>query len=204
MPRQDVSEERKNQILDAASTVFARSGFAEARMDDIAAQSGLSKGALYLYYKSKDALISALLQRLFNLELRGVRGVIEGTGSVSDRLFAMTRLFAADLDRLSLVMPITLEFYAVAARQRSVRQFFSEMLRDYRAILTQVIEEGVASGEFRSDVAPGEVAFALIALYEGLLLLWIVDPHAVRWLEQAEASLRLILAGIRQPDAGGS
>jgi hypothetical protein len=116
-------------------------------------------------------------------------------GTVSERLFAMTRKFAADLDHLALVMPITLEFYAVAARQRSVRQFLGKMLAEYRAILTPVIEEDIASGEFRA-VSAGDVAFAIIALFEGLLLLWIVDPHVVQWREQAEASLRLLLDSI--------
>jgi AcrR family transcriptional regulator len=195
MPRQDVSEERKNQILDAATTVFARSGFHEARMEDIAQESGLSKGALYLYYKSKDALIGALLRRFANIEMRGVRAAIAGEGTVTDRLFAMTRIFAKDLDRLAVVMPITLEFYAVAARQRSVREFMGEMLSEYRGFLTRAIEEGIASGEFHAAPA-GDVALTLIAVYEGLLLLWVVDPRAVSWREQAEASLRLILAGL--------
>jgi AcrR family transcriptional regulator len=60
-PRPDVSEERQNQILEAAVAVFARVGFRTARMDDMAEQAGLSKGALYLYYQSKDAIIAALL-----------------------------------------------------------------------------------------------------------------------------------------------
>ena len=49
-PRPDVSEERRNQILEAAMAVFARQGFEQARMDDIAQEVGLSKGALYLYF----------------------------------------------------------------------------------------------------------------------------------------------------------
>jgi len=53
-PRPDVSEERKNQILDAAGKVFARLGFQKTRMDDIVEESGLSKGTLYWYFKSKD------------------------------------------------------------------------------------------------------------------------------------------------------
>ncbi|HET7081061.1 MAG TPA: helix-turn-helix domain-containing protein, partial [Chloroflexia bacterium] len=55
-PRPDVSEERKNQILDAAAAVFSRLGFHEARMDDIVRESGLSKGTLYWYFTSKDAI----------------------------------------------------------------------------------------------------------------------------------------------------
>ena len=55
--RTDLSATRKNQILDAAMTVFARSGFHEARMDDIVQESGLSKGTLYWYFKSKEEII---------------------------------------------------------------------------------------------------------------------------------------------------
>jgi AcrR family transcriptional regulator len=200
MPRPDMSEERKAQILDAATSVFARHGLSDARMDDIARESGVSKGGLYLYYKSKDALIAALLRRFFTLEMRGVRAVIDGKGTVSERLFAMTEMFAADLDRLSLVMPLTLEFYAIAGRQREVRQFLNEMLAEYRAALSRAIQSGVASGEFR-PVAASEVALTIIALYEGLLVLWIVDPKGISWREVAPAALRVILTGMA-PQSG--
>ena len=58
-PKPDVSEERKQQILEAASEVFSQKGFDNARMEDIAEQTGLSKGSLYLYFKSKDDLITS-------------------------------------------------------------------------------------------------------------------------------------------------
>ena len=60
-PRPDVSDERKNQILQAATNVFSRLGFHKARMDDIVEESGLSKGTLYWYFKSKDDIVSALI-----------------------------------------------------------------------------------------------------------------------------------------------
>ena len=198
MPRPDVSEERRNQILEAATSVFSRRGFHEARMDDIARESGLSKGALYLYYKSKDAIIAALLRRFFALEMRGTRAVIESGGSVTERLLTMTRMLAADLDRLAIAMPVMLEFYAVAARQRSVRLFLSDALAEYRAALAALLREGVARGEF-GPLDTESVALTIIALLEGLALLWIVDPHGVAWRDQAEASLRLLLAGLPPP-----
>ncbi|MFQ5923332.1 MAG: TetR/AcrR family transcriptional regulator, partial [Anaerolineales bacterium] len=54
-PRPDVSQKRQEQILNAAEKVFSERGFSGARMDDIVREVGLSKGALYWYYKSKDA-----------------------------------------------------------------------------------------------------------------------------------------------------
>jgi AcrR family transcriptional regulator len=74
-PRPDVSEERKNQILEAAIAVFARLGFDQSRMEDIAGQAGLSKGALYLYYKSKDAIVAALLTYFFCTGIQAVTDV---------------------------------------------------------------------------------------------------------------------------------
>ena len=56
-PKPDVSEERKEQIATAATKIFSEQGFDKARMDDIASEAKLSKGTLYLYFKSKDAII---------------------------------------------------------------------------------------------------------------------------------------------------
>src|ERR1700686_5485686 len=87
-PRPDVSEERKSQILEAAIEVFARLGFHQSRMDDIAGQAGLSKGELYLYYKSKDAIIAALLQHLFAKEFKQLPTLVESEskGAVVEQL----------------------------------------------------------------------------------------------------------------------
>ena len=63
-PRPDVSKERKSQILTAATKVFTELGFAGARMDDIVAESGLSKGNLYWYFESKDTIIISMLDQV--------------------------------------------------------------------------------------------------------------------------------------------
>lgn len=196
MPSEDLSEERQKQILDAAITEFARRGFHETRMEDIARASGLSKGALYLYYKSKDAIIAALLRTLFAWELRGTRAIVEGEGTATERLQAITRMFADELDRLRVAMPILLEFYAVAFRQASVRAHLGQMYDEYRAPLTRLIQQGIERGEFRT-VEPDEVALAWIALLEGLTLLWAVSPQSIAWREQAEAIVNLLLDGLR-------
>ena len=63
-PRPDVSEARKEQILAAALAVFSRLGLAQARMDDIVAEAGLSKGAIYWYFTGKDEIIAAILESI--------------------------------------------------------------------------------------------------------------------------------------------
>src|SRR5215471_6464491 len=121
-PRPDVSEERKNQILEAAVAVFARVGFHESRMDDIASQAGLSKAALYLYYKSKDAIIAALLKHFFAQEFKRVQSFVEAhrEESAAEQLLLLTRQLAEALQWMTQVMPIAFEFYAIAGRNKEV------------------------------------------------------------------------------------
>jgi AcrR family transcriptional regulator len=195
-PRPDVSEERKNQILDAAAAVFSRLGFHEARMDDIVRESGLSKGTLYWYFTSKDAIITGLMQRIFDLGMGGLRRLEGADGSVRERLLDYTRRLGDDFQRLSAVQSIAFEFYAVAARHKTVRQFLKEYFKQYRATVARLIAQGIDRGEFR-PVDPDTVATTLAALYEGLVLLWFVDREAIQWETQGTESVRLLLDGLR-------
>ncbi len=196
MPRPDVSEERRSQILEAAMSVFSRLGFHEARMDDIAHEAGLSKGALYLYYKSKDAIIGAILRYIFAGELRQFTKLRDTQGSAAERILAMTRLVADDIDRMPLALPIMVEFYATAARDRSVRQFLQESYQEYAALVASIIQDGINTGEFRATNAH-HVAVALAALFEGMLVLSVFDRQTVHWREHIEAAVCLLLEGIR-------
>ena len=196
-PRPDVSEERRSQILEAAVKTFARLGFQQTRMDDIAQEVGLSKGALYLYYKSKDAIIGSLLKYFFSQEYNYLRAFVETDqqGSVREQLLLLTRHVATAMARMTRFMPIAFEFYAIAGRDKEVRQFLKENFRDYRVLFSRLIQRGIDRGEFRA-VDAGAAAVTLAAQYEGLALLFFVDPQALQYAEQAEASLRLLLEGL--------
>lgn len=196
MPRPDMSEERREQILEAAMQVFAERGLHEARMDDIAEQSGLSKGALYLYYKSKDAIIAALLRQFFKIEMRDLQRLLTGEGLVSERLLAYTRQVAIEMERMMSVASLAWEFYAIAARQKVVRGYFKAYFAEYRSVLAALVQMGIDRGEFRV-VDAEQVAITLTGLYEGLALLAVVDATAAQWSQQAETSLQLLLDGLR-------
>ena len=200
MARPDVSEERRAQILDAALEVFARQGFHEARMDDIAQASGLSKGALYLYYKSKDAIISALMGSVFNLAMRGALAVERADGSTRERLLDITERFAREIDRFSRALPVMLEFYAIAARDRTVRAVMGGLFDEYRASLTRLIEQGIERGELKSG-DPHDLAVGLIAIWEGMALLWAMSPERIHWREQATLAVTVFLDGLALPTA---
>jgi AcrR family transcriptional regulator len=196
-PRPHVSDARTQQILTAAASVFARLGFHAARMEDIATAAGLSKGTLYLYFPSKDAVIAALLRTCFDQELDDLRALLAATGAPAGaRLLAFSRRVLADQITLGPLLPVLYEYYAAAARQADVRQFFQGYFQAYREMLATLIRQGIDRGEFRA-VDPSATAIVLSSLVEGLTVLWMADPAAVDRAALSEHGVRLVLAGLQ-------
>ncbi len=194
-PRPDVSEERKEQIISAATAVFARLGFHEARMEDIAKEAGLSKGTLYLYFKSKDDVIAAILDQFYHRGLQDLQMAQGYEGSIADLLVMMTQFLAAEAERMIGLLPIAFEFYALAARREDVRQSIKAYFQTYREALAMLIQMGIERGEFR-PVDPQEVAITLAAIFEGLAILEATDPAVVRWETFGVKAVRLLLEGL--------
>lgn len=188
--------DRNDQILDAASRVFARLGFASARMDDVASESGLSKGALYLYFKSKDQLIESLVGRMIDLEMHRLQATRKSEGTVSDRLLRFVHEYTRELERIGPLAPIVVEFYARATRHQTVREVVQRYFERFRSELSALVAEGVERDEFR-QVDPDAIAVSIIGLLEGLALLWVLDRERVPISDLAPSSLDVLLRGLR-------
>ena len=192
----DTSEIRRNQILDAATKVFVRQGFQHARMDDIVEESGLSKGTLYWYFKSKEDIINAILRRLFTGELENLESLLQAEGTASERLIQLTDFRVIGMKRMSNLVPIIFEFYAVAVHQQWVKQFINEYFGHFRTLLEELIQQGIDEGEFR-HVNATQAAITFASLYEGLTLHWMMDPQTVQWDILSENSIPLLLNGLK-------
>lgn len=198
-PRQESRELRKEQILEAATVVFARHGFHKARMDDIVDEAGLSKGAVYWYFDSKDEIITTILDRFFEKELENFRLISQGEGPIQDRLMTMLRSLANEIDEIADLMPIIYEFYAVAAREQAIRKTIQKYFQSYITLLEELIKVGIERGELRT-VSPNDVALSLIALMEGCMLIWIIGTYDHRKpdLEKLFVStMDLLLEGLK-------
>lgn len=195
-PREDVSEERKEQILDAATEVFAQKGFDHARMDDIVEETGLSKGALYWYFKSKDDIIFGIMDRLFRLEFKELEELRDADSSASEGLQKFTEVAIKDINRMVHFMPITYEFLALAFRNKLVQKAIKQYMNSYVSILDPLIQRGVDSGEFKR-VNAREVSAAVGAIIEGTMLLWVYDRSLIEPEKNIRASINLLLDGVK-------
>jgi AcrR family transcriptional regulator len=183
------------RILDAAASVFARRGFNEARMDEVAEEAGVSKGGLYLHFASKDALFEGLVGYLVGMETRKLATALSAEGPVADRLAGFFHEYARDLLSMARFYPIVMEVYARSYRHASLRKALHKYVDAYVTELSTLIREGIACGEFR-EVDAEDVAFQLISLLEGLALLWGVDPDRAPMPDVADRGVRLILDGL--------
>lgn len=190
---------RRQAILEAAIGVLAQHGFDAATTDDIARAAGLSKGGLYWHFKSKDDILTAVLMQLFDQELGVLQGLITTEGAVAPRLRQLVAQGVAAVLELEQLLPVMLEFYAMAARQSDIRQFLQHYYQRYHRLLTQLIEQGFARGEFRHGAAD-TAALTLIGQLEGLGLLWAIAPELVRLADQSASALDLLLGGLMATD----
>lgn len=200
-PKPDVTAERTEQIILAAMDVFARLGFAEARMEDIADAAGLSKGTLYLYFDSKDDVIRGILGTFIGRELDAGREAAAGPGPVIGRLISLADVMAADLVEIEPFTSLYLEFLALALRREPVRTEVRAFFGDFMEILIPLIREGVENGELR-QVDPQEAALSIGAMFEGMILLKVYAPDQVDLKKHLLSGLSILLEGLRSPGSG--
>ena len=194
-PRPSNREQRQNQILDAAMEVFARLGFNKARMDDIAAAAGLSKGSLYWHFESKQEIIAAVLMRMFQGYFGDLQQIVAESGPADERLRRYIAQTAASVRALRRWQPLMAEFYAVAARHESTRLFLKRYYAQYIDLLSQLIQQGIEQGVFR-EMDAREAALLLVSASEGVILLCALGLCEDDWGAQLETSLLHILASL--------
>ena len=194
-PRPDVSEERKSQILEAATTVFSKRGFTDTRMDDIVAESGLSKGALYWYFDSKDAIIVSILDQIFDYETAHVREILEREGSAKAKLEVFVDTTIKDLEKMKPMMSIFFDFWSLSVRKKTIKQAIKRYYQNFLNLIEPIIEEGIKKGEFRT-VEVKETAVALGAIYEGTILFYLYFSDTIDIEKQFRTNLDLILKGL--------
>lgn len=162
-----VTEFREAEILQAAREVFARRGFAEASMEEIAQEAGLAKGTLYLYYESKRELYRAAI-RAGLLELCGaLERAIEHAPSLSAKLEAYVTTKVAYFDEHRDFFRIYLAEFGQAACG-AVDPYFRDLSLRQSRLLESAIREGTR-GQAKPAAAE-EAAHAVSDLTRGVIL----------------------------------
>ena len=162
-------EVRRAQILEAALGCFAEKGYHSTKMDDIVRVCGLSKGAIYWHFESKEEIFLALFSAMEAEIFAAWEAVDEG-----DALESLRRDGEIVFERLAGTR-MFLDAWSEFLRHPSARERFAALYRGSRARLATTVRRGIERGEIR-DLSPEAAAATLTGVVEGILLQAFVDP----------------------------
>ena len=162
---------RQQQILDAALACFSENGFHQTAMADIVRRSGLSQGAVYLYFQSKDDLIAALA--IDRHQQEALLNEIAGhAGDPLEGLRALARGYARWLTDPSAEQTrrVGVNGWAEALRNERVRAGVIEGIESARTVIVPLVEQAQSKRLLSRDLSADAIARTLVALFQGFVL----------------------------------
>jgi AcrR family transcriptional regulator len=200
-------EDRPTEILEAALEVFATRGFAAARLDDVAARAGVSKGTLYLYFKSKEELFKAVVRHHLLGNLADAEAMVRDSDrSTPELMHGVLKAFGLALTETRAgVIPKLI--VAESGNFPDLARFYTDEVvgRGFR-LIASLLERGTARGDLRTvdvGVAPPIIMGPML-----LLALWknVFEPHAELKLDTSRylnAYLDILFNGLASPRTTG-
>ncbi|MGO8959064.1 MAG: TetR/AcrR family transcriptional regulator [Streptosporangiaceae bacterium] len=187
--------DRRERILEAACRAIARDGSRRVRLQDIAAEAGVSKGLLHYYAESREQLLADTFEFGDERARRRVKQEISDGGSGSERLRKLLHLYFSDETEVREDWMIWSEFSASAVFDEGLRSKMRRAFADWSAWLAQLVGEGVRDGSIVSERPVEEIVADLSALVDGLGLQLVRNlmsaEHARQTLDRAMVSFGL-------------
>jgi AcrR family transcriptional regulator len=177
-PQRERRARTRAALLRAAGRVFAEHGFHQATLEAVAGEAGVSKGALYHYFPSKEQLFLALLEDRLGAGLDDIEAVVAERGTDSRHLGAATDTFLRRINSDPRWLPLLLEFLAYGSRDPVAKaEIIEHFLRPAREAPARAARSiGIPESELLS---PDELGLTLAALVNGLAIERAFEPGAV-------------------------
>jgi TetR/AcrR family fatty acid metabolism transcriptional regulator len=195
--------DKRERILDAAVRVFARKGFYATRVSEVAKAAGVADGTIYLYFKSKDALLVSLFEHRVERLLAFLSTELPQAATASEKL---QRIIELQLGLLEGERDLA-EVVTVILRQSTklMKEYAAPKFSAYLDAIAAVIAEGQAAGELRKDVSPHLAARAIFGALDGIAMTWALgkaDRGGLLWA--AGQLAEIVLQGLQPPLHSGS
>jgi AcrR family transcriptional regulator len=194
-------QQRRSQILDAAMACFARQGYHATSMDDVVRESGLSVGAIYTYFASKEDLFLALSDARAEQTLAYLNELFRRPGPINDKCREAVDYFFGNLaEELVPLARVSVEFLSEAAKSERIKERQDRRFGSIRQFFQWLLCDARDRGAVRSDVDINAAAELMMALNEGIVLLSVAGLRRVPLEALKPAYIALLDAGLASPD----
>jgi TetR/AcrR family fatty acid metabolism transcriptional regulator len=186
--------EKPQQILEAAIRVFARNGYYNSRVSDIAREAGIASGTIYLYFRTKDEILVTLFREKMAEWVAEARARIAGEPDAVAKIRRLVQLHFTVLEN----DPDLAEVVQVELRQgaKFFRGASAEEVSAYFELIRSVLEEGVATGQLRHDLPVKTATKMLFGAMDQVATSWVLGKRAYRLAEAAGPVATIFLRGV--------
>jgi TetR/AcrR family fatty acid metabolism transcriptional regulator len=186
--------DKPQQIIDAAIRVFARTGYYNSRVSDIAREAGIASGTIYLYFKTKEEILVTLFREKMAEFVAYLRRQIADEPDPVTRIRRLVRLHFTVLEE----NPALAEVVQVELRQghKFFRGASAHEVSAYFELIGSVLEEGVAAGRFHADLPVKVATKMLFGAMDQMATSWVLGKRGYRLAEAADAVATIFLKGV--------
>ena len=167
--------EKHHRIIEAATKVFAKNGFYQSKIAQIAKEAGVADGTIYIYFENKDDILISLFEEQMKAVLDNMTLQLTKIDDPAEKLeiFASTHL---DLIEKNKDMA---EIIQVELRQsgKFMKEYKNERFLEYLDIIGDIISDGQKRGLFRKDVIPGVAKRAFFGALDEVSRFWVLSSR---------------------------
>ncbi|MFS0574938.1 TetR/AcrR family transcriptional regulator [Sporosarcina sp. 179-K 3D1 HS] len=182
------------QIVDAAVIVIAENGYHQAQVSKIAKEAGVADGTIYLYFKNKEDILINVFQEKMAIFISELEQILKRDHSVSEYLYAFIenhfRILHEDR-HLAIVTQLELR-----QSNKELRTRINNVLREYLALLDQILKRGIENGELAADLDVRLARQMVFGTMDETLTTWVINDQKYDLLELSPKVHKLIMHGL--------
>ena len=201
MDAQKEKNDKYHRILEAAIKIFARHGFRQSTVAQIAKEAGVADGTIYLYFKNKDDILVQFFNYKTRLVFDSFRAEVDKGQTSIDKLRNLIRRhleeFQRDMDMAVVYQAETHQSSRLAEAQ------IKEMSKLYFDLISEIVEQGQEDGTFRREIYLGLVKRLIIGAVDEVIHTWIHSEGNYDLVSMADPLLDLFIRGIGHPGKTG-
>ncbi|PLS17265.1 TetR/AcrR family transcriptional regulator [Bacillus sp. M6-12] len=168
-------EKKKEEILNSALVCFANKGFENSTIDDIVAHSGISKGSIYIYFKSKEDIYVEMISRQTKQSFEKITSEVAQLKSSFEKVNYLFQLYLAPNfpagDEEVRKMLVSFEFKLYSSRHKHINDLLTKRRHEYFiSLVAGILKDGQQSGEVSSHIKPEIYADLFWTMIDGLLM----------------------------------
>lgn len=185
---------KREAILRAATRVFARNGYFNSKVADIARAAGVADGTVYLYFKSKEEILHSIFDRNMAEAIAAGRKLI---AKLRDPREKLRRIATLHLERLGANRDLAVVFQVeLRGSTKFMQEFSAAGFAQYLGLLRATFEEGQRAGVFRRELNAKVVSKILFGALDEMATNWIISKRSYKLEPMAEVVMEVFLNGV--------